>query len=63
LQYQFNIQPRTIVKKKGWGQFFGIGLGAGYGVSFVGNPYGSGTVVNAAPEIGVHIVYGWGYHW
>ena len=63
LQYQFNIPPRTIVKKKGWGQFFGIGVGAGYGVSFVGNPYGSGTVVNAAPEIGVHIVYGWGYHW
>lgn len=63
LQYQFNIQSRTIVKKKGWGQFFGIGVGAGYGVSFVGNPHGSGTVVNAAPEIGVHIVYGWGYHW
>lgn len=57
LQYRFNIQPRTIVKKKGWGQFIGIGLGVGYGASVVGH------TVYAAPEVGVHIVYGWGYHW
>ena len=63
LQYRFNIQPRTIVKKKGWGQFIGIGVGVGYGASFVGNPSSVGTTTYAAPEIGVHLVYGWGYHW
>lgn len=63
LQYQFNIQPRTIVKKRGWGQFIGIGVGVGYGASFVGNPSSVGTTIYAAPEIGVHLVYGWGYHW
>lgn len=57
LQYRFNIQPRTIVKKNGWGQFIGIGLGVGYGASMVGQ------TVYAAPEVGVHITYGWGYHW
>lgn len=63
LQYRFNIQPRTIVKKKGWGQFIGIGVGVGYGASFVGNPSSVGATIYAAPEIGVHLVYGWGYHW
>lgn len=63
LQYRFNVQPRTIVKKKGWGQFVGIGIGVGYGASFVSHPSGVGTVVYAAPEVGVHITYGWGYHW
>lgn len=62
LKSQYTIQPRTIEKKKGWGQFIGVGIGVGYGASFVGN--GSGvTIVHAAPEIGVHITYGWGYHW
>ena len=63
LQYRFSVQPRTIVKKKGWGQFIGVGIGVGYGASFVGHPSGVGTIVHAAPEIGVHITYGWGYHW
>lgn len=63
LKSQYTVQPRTIVKKKGWGQFVGLGVGIGYGVSFTKNPYSAGTVVNAAPEIGVHLVYGWGYHW
>ena len=62
LKSQYTIQPRTIVKKKGWGQFIGIGIGVGYGASFVGNGSGA-TIVHAAPEIGVHITYGWGYHW
>ena len=57
LQYRFDVKPRTIEKKKGWGQFIGIGIGAGYGVSVVGQ------TVYAAPEVGVHITYGWGYHW
>ncbi len=57
LQYRFNLQPRTIVKKKGWGRFIGIGIGVGYGASVVGQN------VYAAPEVGLHITYGWGYHW
>jgi len=63
LNYRFETQPRIIEKKKGWGQFIGIGIGVGYGASFVGNSSGVGTIVHAAPEIGVHITYGWGYHW
>lgn len=61
LQYQFTVQPRTIVKKKGWGQFIGVGIGVGYGASFVGGSMG--TRVHAAPEVGIHVTYGWGYHW
>ena len=64
LEYRFACQPPApVVKKNGWGQFIGIGIGVGYGASFVGNPSGVGTIVHAAPEIGVHITYGWGYHW
>ena len=57
LNYSFSVQPRTIVKKNGWGQFIGVGIGVGYGASVVGQ------TVYAAPEIGLHITYGWGYHW
>lgn len=57
MQYRFNVQPRTIEKKRGWGQFIGIGIGVGYGASVVGQ------TVYAAPEVGIHITYGWGYHW
>ena len=57
LKSQYTIQPRTIVKKKGWGQFIGVGVGVGYGASVVGQ------TVYAAPEVGIHITYGWGYHW
>lgn len=57
LQYHFEVEPRTIVKRKGWGQFIGVGIGVGYGASVVGQ------TVYAAPEIGLHITYGWGYHW
>lgn len=57
IKSQYTIQPRTIVKKKGWGQFIGIGIGVGYGASVVGQ------TVYAAPEIGLHVTYGWGYHW
>lgn len=64
LDYRFACQPPApVVKKNGWGQFIGVGFGVGYGASFVGNPSGVGTIVHAAPEIGVHITYGWGYHW
>ena len=57
LQYRFDVQPRTTVKKNGWGQFVGIGIGVGAGVSMVGQR------LYAAPEIELHITYGWGYHW
>lgn len=57
LQYRFEVAPRVVEKKNGWGQFFGVGVGAGYGINVV-----SGKVV-AGPEVSVHLTYGWGYHW
>lgn len=57
LNYKFTTNPRIEVKKRGFGQFVGIGIGAGYGVSVINNQ------VFAAPSVGVHITYGWGYHW
>lgn len=57
IKYQATIQPRVERKKKGWGQFVGIGVGAGYGASIVGSQ------VYAAPQVGISIVYGFGYHW
>lgn len=57
LKSQYTIQPRTIEKRKGWGQFIGVGIGVGYGASVVGQ------TVYVAPEIGLHITYGLGYHW
>ena len=57
LTYEATIQPKVYVKKKGWGQFVGIGVGAGYGASVVGNQ------VFASPQVGISIVYGFGYHW
>lgn len=54
---QATIQPRVERKKSGFGQFVGIGVGAGYGASIVG------TQVYAAPQVGISIVYGFGYHW
>lgn len=56
INYQATTQPRVERKKKGFGQFVGIGIGAGYGIVF-------GSPIVAAPEIGIHIVYGFGYHW
>ena len=53
-QYTLTPQPVVIEKKRGWRQFVGIGIGAGYGASVVGN------TVHAAPEMGVHITYGSG---
>ena len=57
LKSQYTIQPRTIEKKKGWGQFLGLGIGLGYGAAVV-----NGSVYTG-PEVGVHVTYGWGYHW
>lgn len=54
-----DIRPtiRREIKRNGWGQFIGLGIGLGYGASVV-----NGSVY-AAPEVGVHVTYGWGYHW
>lgn len=57
INYKATIQPRVERKKKGFGQFVGIGIGAGYGASIVGSQ------VYAAPQVGISIVYGFGYHW
>lgn len=56
---QTDVRPatNTIVKKRGWGQFIGVGVGVGYGASVVG-----GRVV-VGPEIGLHVTYGLGYRW
>ena len=57
INYHTRTQTRVDRKKNGWGQFVGVGVGVGYGASVVG------STVYAAPEIGIHITYGWGYHW
>ena len=57
INYHTRTQTRVERKKNGWGQFIGIGVGVGYGASVVGQR------IYAAPEIGLHITYGWGYHW
>lgn len=57
LNSQFNVEPRTVVKKNGWGQFIGVGIGVGVGATAVGH------TVYAGPEISLNITYGWGYHW
>ena len=57
INYHTRTQTRVERKKNGWGQFVGVGVGVGYGASVVG------STVYAAPEIGIHITYGWGYHW
>lgn len=57
INYYTRTQTRVERRKNGWGQFVGIGIGVGYGASVVGQR------IYAAPEIGLHITYGWGYHW
>jgi hypothetical protein len=57
INYHTRTKTRVERKKNGWGQFVGIGVGVGYGASVVGQR------IYAAPEIGLHITYGWGYHW
>jgi hypothetical protein len=51
--------PHTIVKtkKNGWGQFVGFGFGIGAGATV------AESKVHIGPQIGVHVVYGFGYHW
>ena len=57
LKSQYTIQPRTIVKKRGWGWSCHIGPYVGYGASVIDNR------VYAAPSAGVCVSVGWGYHW
>ena len=57
IDYTFATKERVKLKKNGWGQFVGIGIGAGYGATVIDKQ------VFGAPEVGVHITYGWGYHW
>lgn len=46
----------TQIKKKNFGQYVGIGVGIGYGVSMTPKPQFS-------PYVGVSITYGFGYTW
>ncbi|MBO4691064.1 MAG: hypothetical protein J5621_09365 [Paludibacteraceae bacterium] len=56
LQYRFEVQPNVVHDKKGWGQFVGVGVGVGYGL-------GCQQPLRFEPYVGVHVVYGFGYHW
>lgn len=55
----YSYTPHTIVKtkKNGWGQFVGFGFGIGAGATV------AESKVHIGPQIGVHVVYGFGYHW
>ena len=58
MRVDYEIKPLVVrqVERRGFGQFVGIGAGVGVGV---------GTYKNeliATPTVGVHIVYGFGYH-
>lgn len=59
INYQLTKEsaPQTKTRLNKWGQFIGVGIGVGYGASVIGRQ------VFAAPEIGLHITYGWGYRW
>ena len=56
LQYRFEVQPKVVHDKRGFGQFVGIGVGVGYGL-------GCKDPLRFEPYVGVHVVYGFGYHW
>ena len=56
LSYDARPIIRTEVRKKGWGQFVGIGIGAGYGACV------QSGIVYAGPQVGLNVVYGFGYH-
>jgi len=50
-----NTTTITKHKKQGWGQFVGVGVSGGYGVSISQTPQFS-------PFVGVTVTYGWGFH-
>lgn len=55
--YHAAVKPSVIEKKRGLGQFIGIGIGVGYGCTMIDQR------VYAAPYVGVHVTYGFGYTW
>ena len=55
INYRFEVEPRVIRKKKGFGWCVMPSLQVGYGVAL-------GSQVVAAPYIGVGVAIGWGYH-
>lgn len=56
INYRFEVEPRVIREKKGFGWCVMPSVQVGYGVAF-------GSQVVAAPYIGVGVAVGWGYHW
>lgn len=57
IAYHAEVKQAVIAKKRGWGQFIGIGIGAGYGGSMIDQR------IYASPYVGVHVTYGFGYTW
>jgi len=57
LDYTIQPQAQVIEKKNGWGSFVGVGVGIGGGIGYVDGK------IQPTPHAGIHIVYGWGYHW
>lgn len=57
IAYHAELMPSVIEKKRGIGQFVGIGLGVGYGGTMIDQR------IYAAPYVGVHLTYGFGYTW
>lgn len=57
VRVSYEMHPLTIVKEKrrGFGQFVGVGLGVGAGIGM----HGAHPI--ATPVVGVHFVYGFGY--
>lgn len=57
ISYHAEILPAVVEKKRGFGQFVGIGIGVGYGCTMIDQR------IYASPYVGVHLTYGFGYTW
>ena len=57
LQYRFEVQPKVVHDKRGWGWCVMPSVQVGYGVGL------NGSQVIASPYVGVGVSVGFGYHW
>lgn len=58
LSYRFVSEPVVVEKERGFGQFVGLGVSAGYGLCTT-----DGRQFYASPTIALTVTYGWGYTW